>query len=42
VRAFLGSFLFVMLFIGIALTDKSEYAPDIKKKLDADAAQAAQ
>lgn len=27
--AFLGSFLFVMLFIGMALTDKSEYARDL-------------
>jgi cytochrome c oxidase subunit 4 len=30
--AFLGSFLFVMLFIGMALTDKSEYKPDIDRK----------
>ena len=29
--AFLGCFLFVSLFIGMALTDKSEYTPDIKK-----------
>jgi cytochrome c oxidase subunit 4 len=29
---FLGSFLFVMLFIGMALTDKSEYKPDIDRK----------
>ena len=42
VLAFLGCFLFVMLFIGMALTDKSEYAPDIKKKLEADAALAGQ
>ena len=27
--AFLGSFLFVMLFIGMALTDKSEYNRDL-------------
>jgi cytochrome c oxidase subunit IV len=27
--AFLGSFLFVMLFIGMALTDKSEYNHDL-------------
>ncbi len=26
---FLGSFLFVMLFIGMALTDKSEYKSDL-------------
>lgn len=38
VLAFLGSFLFVLLFIGMLLTDKSEYAPDIAKKLEADAA----
>lgn len=29
---FLGSFLFVMLFIGMLLTDKSEYKPDIDRK----------
>ena len=29
---FLGSFLFVLLFIGMALTDKSEYKPDIDRK----------
>jgi cytochrome c oxidase subunit 4 len=39
VLAFLGAFLFLMLFIGMSLTDKSEYAPDIKKLLDAQAAQ---
>jgi cytochrome c oxidase subunit 4 len=33
--AFLGSFLFVMLFIGMALTDKSEYAPDLIKNAPA-------
>lgn len=38
--AFLGSFLFVILFIGMALTDKGEYKPDIDKKLADDAAQA--
>jgi cytochrome c oxidase subunit 4 len=38
--AFLGSFLFVMLFIGMALTDKSEYKPDIDRKSADDAAQA--
>ena len=37
---FLGSFLFVMLFIGMALTDKSEYKPDIDRKSADDAAQA--
>jgi cytochrome c oxidase subunit IV len=42
VLAFLGSFLFVVLFIGMALTDKSEYAPDLQKKAEADAATAAQ
>ena len=36
--AFLGSFLFVLLFIGMLLTDKSEYAPDIQRQLDAEAA----
>lgn len=36
--AFLGSFLFVMLFIGMALTDKSEYTPDIQRKVEADQA----
>jgi cytochrome c oxidase subunit 4 len=29
---FLGSFLFVLLFIGMALTDKSEYKPDLDRK----------
>lgn len=38
---FLGCFLFVMLFIGMALTDKSEYKPDIDRKLADDAAQGA-
>jgi cytochrome c oxidase subunit 4 len=38
---FLGSFLFVMLFIGMALTDKSETKPDIDRKDVDDAAQAA-
>src|SRR5882724_10288258 len=37
---FLGSFLFVMLFIGMLLTDKSEYKPDIDRKSADDAAQA--
>lgn len=37
--AFLGSFLFLMLFIGMLLTDKSEYGPDIKKLLEAQAAE---
>jgi cytochrome c oxidase subunit 4 len=41
VLAFLGSFLFVVLFIGMLLTDKREYTPDIQKKIEADAAQAA-
>jgi len=35
---FLGSFLFVMLFIGMALTDKSEYKPDIDRKAADEAA----
>jgi cytochrome c oxidase subunit IV len=39
--AFLGAFLFVMLFIGMALTDKSEYKPDIDRKTADDMAQAA-
>ena len=39
--AFLGAFLFVMLFIGMALTDKSEYKPDIDRKTADDTAQAA-
>lgn len=30
--AFGGCFLFVMLFIGMALTDKSEYKPDVDRK----------
>jgi len=38
--AFLGAFLFVMLFIGMALTDKSEYKPDIDRKTADDMAQA--
>ena len=37
---FLGSFLFVMLFIGMALTDKSEYKPDIDRKMADEAAAA--
>jgi len=36
--AFLGSFLFVLLFIGMALTDKSEYKPDIDRKTADEAA----
>jgi len=39
---FLGSFLFVMLFIGMALTDKSEYKPDLDRKAADEAAQSAQ
>ncbi len=40
--AFLGAFLFVMLFIGMALTDKSEYKPDLDRKIaDDNAASAA-
>jgi len=35
---FLGSFLFVMLFIGMALTDKSEYNHDILQKAEQDQA----
>ena len=38
--AFLGAFLFVMLFISMALTDKSEYKPDIDRKTADDVAQA--
>ena len=38
VFVFLGSFLFVMLFIGMALTDKSEYKPDIDRKIADDVA----
>lgn len=38
--AFLGAFLFVMLFISMALTDKSEYKPDIDRKTADDLAQA--
>jgi hypothetical protein len=37
---FLGSFLFVMLFIGMALTDKSEYNHDLLQKSETDSAQA--
>jgi len=37
---FLGSFLFVMLFISMLLADKSEYKPDIDRKLLDEAAQA--
>ena len=29
---FLGSFLFVLLFISMALTDKSEFTPDIERR----------
>lgn len=39
--AFLGSFLFVILFIGMLLTDKSEYKPDIDRKMADEAAAAA-
>jgi cytochrome c oxidase subunit 4 len=39
VFAFLGSFLFVLLFIGMLLTDKSEYKPDIDRKIADEAAQ---
>jgi hypothetical protein len=39
--AFLGSFLFVILFIGMLLTDKSEYKPDIDRKTADEAAAAA-
>lgn len=35
---FLGSFLFVLLFIGMALTDKTENKPDIDRKSADDAA----
>lgn len=38
--AFLGCFLFVLLFIGMALTDKSEYKPDIDRKTADDLAAA--
>jgi cytochrome c oxidase subunit 4 len=38
--AFLGAFLFVMLFIGMSLTDKSEYKPDLDRKIADDTAQA--
>ncbi len=38
---FLGSFLFVMLFIGMALTDKSEYKPDLDRKAADEAAASA-
>jgi len=38
--AFLGAFLFVMLFISMALTDKSEYKPDLDRKIADDTAQA--
>jgi cytochrome c oxidase subunit 4 len=37
---FLGSFLFVMLFISMLLADKSEYKPDIDRKIADEAAQA--
>lgn len=37
---FLGAFLFVLLFIGMALTDKSEYKPDIDRKAADEAAAA--
>jgi cytochrome c oxidase subunit 4 len=39
VFSFLGSFLFVILFIGMLITDKSEYKPDIDRKLADEAAQ---
>jgi cytochrome c oxidase subunit 4 len=39
--AFLGAFLFVMLFIGMSLTDKSEYKPDLDRKIADDKAQSA-
>jgi len=39
--AFLGAFLFVMLFISMALTDKSEYKPDLDRKAADDLAQSA-
>jgi cytochrome c oxidase subunit 4 len=38
---FLGSFLFVLLFIGMLLTDKSEYKPDVDRKAADEAAAAA-
>lgn len=38
---FLGCFLFVMLFIGMALTDKGEYKPDEDRKIADDVAQGA-
>ena len=37
---FLSSFLFAMLFIGMLLTDKSEYKPDIDRKIADDVAAA--
>lgn len=37
---FTGAFLFVLLFIGMALTDKSEYKPDIDRKTADEAAAA--
>lgn len=36
---FLGCFLFVMLFIGMLLTDKSEYKPDVDRKIADDVSQ---
>ncbi len=41
VFVFLGSFLFVMLFIGMAITDKSECTPDINRKVADDIAASA-
>jgi len=38
---FVGSFLFVLLFISMALTDKAEYKPDIDRKVADDIAAAA-
>jgi cytochrome c oxidase subunit 4 len=40
VLAFVGSFLFVLLFIGMLLTDKGEYTPDIARKTADEAAAA--
>jgi cytochrome c oxidase subunit IV len=38
---FLGCFLFVLLFIGMSLADKSECKPDLDRKLADEAAQGA-
>ncbi len=35
----MAALILVMLFIGIALTDKSEYKPDLDRKLADEAAQ---